>query len=191
MALFTLEELASYLQGDVDTATATLARELATGLVVDQVGVLEQDTVTVVLPIETDDDGYRCLRLPSLVVTDVATVTVDGVTLTEGDGWEWLRPYPDVRLHSYAWTSTGTWQTATVTATLGYPPGAVPAVYKAVALSAAARAYDNPTGLRSESIDDYSATRAGSDADLAGLTLTDAELAALRRPDAVVTGSRP
>lgn len=191
MALFTADELADYLGRALDTDRATLARDLATGLVLDVTGPLEQSTVTVVLPIEVDDAGYRCVRLPSSVVTAVSAVVVDGVTLTATDDWEWLRPQPLVRLYSYAWTSDARHQVATVTATIGYASGKVPPVAKAVALSAAARAYDNPTGARSESIDDYSVTRAGSDADLAGLTLTDAERAALAHlaTAAYVTGS--
>lgn len=39
MALFTLEEFASYVQSDVDTATATLLRDLVTGLILDRTGV--------------------------------------------------------------------------------------------------------------------------------------------------------
>lgn len=187
MALFALDELALFLQADIDTAAAALARDLATGLVVDQVGVVEETDTTIILPVEVDDTGRDSVRVPGAVVTAVTAVEVDGTVLTEGDDWEWLRPLPVVRLHRCP--STGSHRVATVTATIGYPT--VPAVVKAVALSVAARAYDNPTGLRSESIDDYSVTRAGSDADLAGLTLTDAERAALARlaPAAYVTGS--
>lgn len=174
MALFTLPELASYLQRDLDTATATLAREIATGLVTDVTGILESDTATVVLPVE--DEGV--IKLPSRVVTAVSSVVIAGVTLTVDVDYEWLRPYPRIAVY-YVPVSTTSWVTAMVTATMGFP--VVPPVAKAVALSVAGRAYDNPTGLRSESIDDYSATRAGSDADLAGLTLTEAEVRALSR----------
>lgn len=38
MALYTLEEFASKVQSDVDTATATLLQELVTGLIADFVG---------------------------------------------------------------------------------------------------------------------------------------------------------
>lgn len=188
MALFELTELASLLQRDIDTATATLARDLATGLVVDVTGVLEQATVTVTLPIDADEG---LIHLPSRVVTAVSTVEISGTALA-GSGWVWEKPYPRVRLLTCTWLSNTTaaiWPTADVTATLGYATGKVPKVAKAVAMSVASRIYDNPTGLRAEQIDDYSATRAGADDDLAGITLTAAELNALERlaPTAYVT----
>ena len=188
MALFELTELASLLQRDLDTATATLARDLATGLVTDVTGVLEQTTATVTLPIDVTDG---LIRLPSRVVTAVSTVEIDATALAS-TAWVWERPYPRVRLLTCSWSASETWPTADVTATLGYATGKVPKVAKAVAMSVASRIYDNPTGLRSESIDDYSATRAGADDDLAGITLTAAELNALERlaPSAYVTGPR-
>jgi len=180
VALFELTELASLLQRDLDTASATLARDLATGLVTDVTGVLEQATVTVTLPIDADEG---LIHLPSRVVTAVSTVEISGTALA-GSGWVWEKPYPRVRLLTCTWLSSAAasaWPTADVTATIGYGTGSVPKVAKAVALSAAARIYDNPTGLRAEQIDDYSSTRAGADDDLAGVTLTAAEHKALER----------
>lgn len=52
-----------------------------------------------------------------------------------------------------------------------------PAGVKGVALAAAARAYDNPTGLRSSSVDDFAQTYAGD----AVAVLTEAEETRLRR----------
>lgn len=168
--LFTLEELASYLQvPEVDTSTATLCRSLATALVLDETGPLESQTSTVTLPIV---DSY--VHLPVRYVTAVTTVTVGGVAAT----FEWEKPYPRVLLKSWSATANR-WQTADVTLTHGW--ATVPAVAKAVALSVAARAYTNPNGYRTEAIDDYSVTRAGADDDLAGLTLTVAERLALGR----------
>lgn len=59
-----------------------------------------------------------------------------------------------------------------------------PAGLKAVALTAAGRLYDNPTAMRAQTIDDYSATYAGA----AGV-LTDAEAKRIGR--IFGAGSRP
>lgn len=92
MALYTLDEFASYVQSDVDTATGLLLRDLVTGLV-DSLGSSD--------------------------------------------------PYP--------------------------------AAVKAVGLEAAARAYRNPSGLTSETIDDYTGRREAA----AGVYLTSEEVAAV------------
>lgn len=44
MALYTLEEFASYVQSDVDTATALLLRDLATGAIGAATGLVVDDT---------------------------------------------------------------------------------------------------------------------------------------------------
>ena len=66
MALFELTELASLLQRDLDTASATLARDLATGLVTDVTGVLEQLSQN--LPVVTVGD--RRFRNDNGVLTE-------------------------------------------------------------------------------------------------------------------------
>lgn len=91
MAIYTPEEFASYVQSDVDTATALLLRDLVTGLIDE--------------------------------LADFA--------------------------------------------------GVYPASVKAVALTAAARAYSNPSGLISETVGDYSYRRAGG----SGVYLTSEEKA--------------
>lgn len=98
---FTPEELAAYLQADVDTATALLLRDLVTAVIEDAAG------------------------------------------------------------KSYAATPTA------------------PGVLRAVALAAAARAYTNPQGVASESIDDYSYRRAGDGR--GGVYLTAEERRAVRK----------
>ncbi len=183
--LFALSELASYLQRDLDTASATLARDLATGLIEDYTGPLTSGTSTITIPV--DCEGV--IQLPVQAITAVSTVVMGGASV----GFVWEKPYPRLRLTSWinpSNTLNGTiWPTADVTLTHGW--ATVPAVVKAVALSAAARIYDNPRGMRTESVDDYSGTRAGSDDDLAGLTLTATELATLERslPTAYTTSA--
>lgn len=170
MALFVLEELASALQRDLDTASATLARDVATALVESLTGPLGSQQSTVTLPL----DG-TCIDLPSEVVTAVASVSVDGVAAQ----FEWLRPHPRVRLLS--WVLAGypvTWHTVEVVYTHGF--GIVPPVAKAVALEVAKRAYANPSGLRDSRIDDYSESY-GPAGGAAGVTLTDLEIRQLER----------
>lgn len=167
MALFDLTDLAAYVQSDVDTATATVARDIATGLVVGYTNqAFEADTYTHVLPVAAD----LSVRLPQRPVTAVTTVTVDGDVLTVDDDYTWdaITPLVQLLVVPDVWT-------ATVVYDAGY--ATVPAVVKAVALAAAARAYANPGGVVSEAIDDYSVTY---DTATAG-GLLPAEMNALRR----------
>ena len=99
--LFTLEQLASYMQSDLDTASADLALSLATALIRGEVGAARYDALTDLSPL-----------LP-------------------------------------------------------------------VALEVARRVLLNPTGVRSEQIDDYSVTYATEF--VGGAVLTDAERAQVRR----------
>lgn len=169
MALFTLYELASYLQQDLDTATADLARSTATGIVEDVTGPLESRTSTVVLAIPSDG----VITLPVGPVTDVTSVTVDGAAAA----FVWLRPYPVISLTDWLPSSDpDVWPTATVEVVHGY--GVVPVVAKAVALAVAGRAYANPRGLKSVRIDDYSEQQAD---DVVEVGLTAAEVTALER----------
>jgi hypothetical protein len=186
MALFELTELASYLQQDLDTATATLARELATGIVEEVTGPLESRTSTANLPILVNGD----IELPTPVVTAITSVGIDEAAQT----FTWYRPFPVLHLDDYtAPSDPDDWTYAEVTWTHGFP--VVPAVVKAVALSVAARAYvvTPPPGVTLQ-IDDYrestSAASAGSES--SGLMLTDLErraLASVGGVGAYVTGA--
>lgn len=172
MALFELAELATFLGvSEVFTDQATLARELATGLIEDEIGVVASTTSVVVLPI----DDYGRIDLPMTRITSISGVTVGGIAAE----YEWQRPYPRLRLTEWSWIPDTDWQTAEVTVVHGWT--VIPDVVKAVALSVAGRVYSNPEGIKQESIDDYSRTRAGGDEDLAGVTLTDAERRTLHR----------
>ena len=182
--LFTLSELSNLYQGTIDTDTATLARELAVGLIEDEVGPLEQTTSVITLPI--GHDGV--IDIPVNALSDVTDVAISGSAPT----WEWERPYPRVRLKSWTPPQDTVWYTADVTVVHGWVTP--PTVFKAIGLSVAQRIVDNPHGLRAEAsqLDDHqeSQTRAGSDDDLAGITLTRAELDRLERfrPGVFVTG---
>jgi len=189
VSLFTLGELASYLQRDLDTASATLAQATAEGLVRAWTRQnIETATYTSTrVPVTIEHERYT-VQLPQRPVTAVTSVTVNGTAYVSGTDYTWDGVHATLWLRYLAGSSTSfidEWW-AVVTYTAGY--ATVPGAVKGVALSVAGRAYDNPRGVRSESIDDYSVTRAGSDDDLAGVTLTAAEMAALR-PYRVGAGS--
>lgn len=156
--LITLEELASYLQEDVDTATATLAIEIATGLVqaatCQRLLQVVNDQAVIYLD-QYDTNHY--LELPGVPVTAVGAVTVGTTPVTDWTadlsrgrlyrlwGWRARYVYP-------VWAPT----TVTVTYTHGYAPGSADLeLARAVTLVAAAAAYSNPGAAVREQIDDY------------------------------------
>lgn len=168
-------DLATYLQRDLDSASERLAHDIAKALVEDETGPITSASSTVTLPIE------KCglVHLPARIVTAVTAVQYGGTAAV----YTWEKPFPRIRLSSYLLEvvpfTIDYWPTVDVTFTHGW--ATVPPLVKAVALSVAARVYDNPSGLRSEQIDDYSATRAGTDDDLAGVSLTETERRTLAR----------
>lgn len=156
--LFTPTDLASFLQRDLDTASATLAIRIAHGVMRAYTKqTLTQATTTDALRITPDD---MRVYLPQHPVTAVTAVVVSGNTLAQGNGWSgytWDGAGWHLQI-SLASTVLATWQLAAwpravVTYTHGYatPPDEL----VGVGLSIAARAYDNPRGLRQEAIDDY------------------------------------
>ncbi len=171
-------QLASRLQMDVDTSTAQLALDGASGFVRaiarQQIDFVSQETVIL-------RGGERILRLPQrpavvdtgpnlLIVTEIGEfggVNVSmvedrdysriGNELTRGYPWWWnqtqrLMGFPRFR-------PLGVWAPKVqVTYSHGYVT--IPDDIVAIVLDAAAVLYDNPTGLRSISIDDYTETKA-------------------------------
>lgn len=178
--LITLEELASYLQEDVDTATATLAIEIATGLVqaaTSQRLVQVVDDQAVIYLDQFDTNHY--LELPEAPVTAVTAVAVGATPVTDWTadlsrgrlyrlwGWRARYVYP-------VWAPT----TVTVTYTHGYPPGDRNLeLARAVTLVAAAAAYSNPGAAVREQIDDYAVQYAA----IVSAELAPPVMAALRR----------
>lgn len=160
--LATPSDLASLLQQDVDTATATLLLETATGIVQATVGqrIVQVVGDVVVLDLEACDNGLW-LDLPQRPVTAVLTVLVGATPVAGTDyavqlsrGRLWRRT--GWRL---ATTTSGSWlapSTVTVTYTHGYAAGdqRLQAARQAV-LSLAGSVYVNPSGVTREQIDDY------------------------------------
>ena len=168
MALFPLSDLDLFLQSDVDVASATLMRTIATGVVTGHTGQhFEAATYTHVLPIAAD----RSIRIPQRPVTAVTSVTVAAVALTPVTDWVWDGISAYVTLDGF--TPSSTW-VATVVYTAGY--ATVPADVAAVALSIAGRLATVTPGTTSESIDDYRVAYAD-----AGAGLSANEIMVLRR----------
>lgn len=176
MALFDLTDLAGYIQSDLDTATATICRDIATGIIVGHTRqIIEETDHTHTLPVSPG----LVVTLPQRPVTAIDSVTVDGTAL-DADGWSWDGISPQLIL---ADAPADTW-TATVAYTAGHTT--VPADIRAVALSIAARAYNNSLGVRSEAIDDYSVTYAGGGDTLATVGLLPAESKILDRHRSII-----
>lgn len=158
--LATPSDLASLLQHDVDTASATLAVEVCTAVV--QAVCDGQRIVQVV-----GDSGTaigttsRYLRLPQWPVTAISAVTLDGVTLTAGaagSGMSTYRLVGDRLLYrGCGWqTYCGEPSQVAFTYTHGYPTGAQELqLGRGAVLSLGRGLFENPSGVISEKIDDY------------------------------------
>jgi hypothetical protein len=160
--LVTPSELASFLQQDLDTATATLLINLATAKVQAACGQrLIGATSTFVIDVDMcDDDLY--LALPQRPVRSVGSVLIDGVADTT-----WLlRSQRLWRL--YGWNTNPNAPTqVTVVATCGFLSGAQGLeLARDYTLALAGAGYSNPSGgaIQSEQIDDYRVSYADADA---------------------------
>lgn len=190
--LATPSDLASLLQQDVDTSTATLLIEAATAVVQQACG--GQRIVQVLgdtLTLSGTADSW--LPLPQLPVTNVTSVTLDGTTLTAGTdykvlgnrlwrrqgwqanfGWPWELQGIGSPWYTYAPPSL-TWpyqepSTVVVVCDHGFPTGSQDLqLARTAVLSLAATGYSNPSGATSESIDDY---HVGFDAAVARMQLS-------------------
>lgn len=165
MAYVTEQELATFMQQTLDTATATAVIEGACGVVEGYCGQAFTVTAGEVKTLATYAGGYR-FRIPVGPLTAVTSV-VDAETAQPVDfvwhsgslvGLDEPTDYVIVT-YDYGWTT---------------PPAAV----KAVTLAVAARAYVNPAGLRTENVDDYQVNYWG---DGSAFAIFKHEKAALRR----------
>lgn len=160
--LVTAEELASSMQQDLDTATATLAIEIATGAVqaAAEQRILEVVDDEAVLDLDAFDCGPY-LRLPEGPVTAVTSASVGATVVTDftaqlSRGRLW---------RSMGWRSATLpyWNapsTVTVVYTHGYPAGHQRLqLARGVVLDLAKTGYGAAGGsgpVESEQIDDYS-----------------------------------
>lgn len=157
--LCTAEDLASALQSDLDTATATLWIEVGTAVVQ---AASDGQRIIEVVDDEVEIIGLTdsWLSLPQIPVTDVASVTLDGTALTAVAPGGSRSGY---RRHGNRLWRTDGWQTycgepslVVPVYTHGHPAGHQKLqLGRGAVLSIAKTAYDNPGGVASEKIDDY------------------------------------
>lgn len=157
--LATPEQLASYLQSDLDAATADVLLNAATAVVQEAAGgqrILEvvDDTFTTV----GLTDSW--LALPQIPVTAVESASIDGAALTLGAPGDATTTYRVVG--NRLWRTDG-WQSyigepseVTGVYTHGYPAGHQGLELARMAtLALAAVPYSNPSGATQVKVDDY------------------------------------
>lgn len=184
--LATPEDLASLLQQDLDASTANLLLELATAKVQRAAGGQRIVQVTDTALIDVTDECDVFLPLPQLPVRSVSLVVLDG------------QPMTDWALRSQMlWCSVGwmrSWlppSQVAVTYTHGYPTGSqYLQLARESTLALAKMGYPNPTGVTSESIDDYKVTYAEADARMQMTPFMADAIAAAYGTGAYVTLSR-
>lgn len=140
--LITAGDLDDYLQRPVPPPLAALAVAGASGIVRSHCrwNISREEAVT----FKVDGSGTTVLSLPTLHITDVTAVTVDGETVDLDDVY-WLSRG---QLHrEQGWPR---WARADVECDSGYTD--IPDVIKIVALSLAARYIGNPQALKSATV---------------------------------------
>lgn len=196
-------ELASWLQGDVDTATATLLSAAATGKVQEATGQRLVQVLGDTLQIEGSPGQW--LTLPQRPVTNVTSVTFqDGnlapVTLNPTQykpvgnrlwrawGWQYATVLmPPARVPFWQYMTYPPPSTIVVVCDHGWPAGhwrLEPA--RTVAFALCAQAYTNPGGVRSLTVDDYTETYADI---AAGMQIPETVKASLRKTYSRQVGS--
>ena len=175
--LATPADLASLVAVEVDTASATLAIEIATAVVQAAIGhrivQVTDEAVTVYGGTDT------LLRLPGQPVTSVTSVTYAGSLLTQGTASGTWRLAPGGIWRDVGWTECS-WEPSPVDVvySYGYAPGAQDLqLGRGVALSIGRGLFVNPTGVVREQIDDYAVAYAEAEA---ALTANPALISLLR-----------
>jgi hypothetical protein len=147
MAKYALEtELASYLQKDLDTASATQALTLATGEFVRRARRRWAATAASYLTTATYSTS---LALPFRSVTAITALKINGVA-TAVDYT--LRH--DTVYRELGFGDPYTWPPQEITVELTYGETTIPDDVKLGVLGCGGEIYDNPTGIASETIDD-------------------------------------
>lgn len=191
MALFTLEELASWVQSDLDTATATLARDQAVAYLEAETGVTltSQSAATITYEVRWDD-CWIDLPIPTTAVDSVA---IDGTTV-DADDYQLVnnRLYRRVGWGGSRWTSDNRfayrsseddYASVAVTLDYGFADGSAPGEFKTWGLVLAGQAYQIMPNLNRQSVrlDDFAETYAtGGELVAAGMSLPPQVLGRLR-----------
>ena len=142
----TRAELASYLQQDVDNASADLALAGATATFVDAADTAFAPTTATY---STLGAFVSELELPYRYVTAVSAVRLNGNLIT---GWSLVN---GVLYRAAGFGNDYVFPPQLLEVDLTYGKTAVPDDVKLAVLEIAAGVYHNPTGVASESIDDY------------------------------------
>lgn len=143
----TPSELASYLQQDLDTATATLVLEvLSERFAEDSLTRFEPTSATYAVA----GTGASVLILPFEPVIAVAAVRVNGVAVTD------YTAIGGVLYRLAGFGSRLAFPPDLVEIDLSYGYATAPDDVKGAVLESAALAYQNPDRVMSEAIDDYS-----------------------------------
>lgn len=159
--LVTPTELASFMQQDVDTSTATLLIEMATGKIQSACGQrLVEATSTFVIDVQWGS-WTAWLELPQRPIQSVASVTIDGTAYTD---WV-LRSQRLWRLGGWSLSASAPSQVTVTDCVHGYPTGSQALqLARDMCLALAAAGYGNPGGsAAAEQIDDYRVTYAEAD----------------------------
>lgn len=181
--LVTTSDLGTFLGRSLDATRAAAAVSLSSGLIRGYTRQwLSLRTLTAnLLLVDTGPQGYR-INFPQRPLIAVTSVSIWGTALVSGDDYAWdgVSPWVDIPILPEQPTGVDVLAMpprATVTYQAGY--ATLPADIKAVALACAGRVYENPRGLRSRSIGDYSETYGGTDDAVSGAGLLTAEMAVL------------
>lgn len=161
----TAAELASYLQQDLDTSTATLAITVASGMFSTRAATMFTPTA---VTYQAEAKGYWQLRLPFRPIISITAVRVVGlggpITITD---------YSRVKTVLYrliGFGVPGTFPPDMVEVDLTHGYVTCPDDVKGAVLESAGMAYLHPdAALTAEAIDDYSIRTAGN---LAGFQLS-------------------
>jgi hypothetical protein len=169
-------DLATYLQTDIDTASATLALELATGAIKETCGWnILQETVTgqLLTPVG------NMVTIPTMYLTAL-TLTDAGVALVQGSTMLWSTNGLVLR-KAYGGLIDYPFLTPVIaTYTHGFPAAVLPQIVRGICLAVAARVYDNPQGNRSQSVgQDQEVKSPGGANSFVAAFVTDEERAAL------------
>lgn len=194
-ALVTPEELSSWLQEDLDTATATLLISQATAIVQEATGQTLVQVLGDTVVLDGQPEPY--LALPQRPVTAVSSVTMQDANLApitldpsqytlRGNriwrawGWQFAAVFlPPVKMLGYQYLEWPPPSQVTVVCDHGWAPGAPqlePA--RSAVFALCAQAYVNPGGSRSVAVDDYTETYSDQ---FAGMQMPESTKALLRR----------
>lgn len=153
--LATPEQLASFLQSDLDAATADVVLDAATSIVQaaarQRLVLVEDDEITL---IGTTDSW---LFLPERPVVEVTSIELDGEALTVGDD---LKEYLGEAARLWRWCGWAecAWRPSTVVITYSHGYAAADQrmeLARSAVLTLAATPYSNPSGASQVKIDDY------------------------------------